>query len=104
MVPNKPPLPPQEKQALYEVMQPDVQLVDNPPPTFIVYAANDAVVPVENAYRLHKALIAKGGAAELHVFADAPHGFALREPLLPVGKWPELCAEWLKRAGMSEGK
>ena len=54
-------------------------------PTFIVYAANDAVVPVENAYRLHKALLAKGGAAELHVFADAPHGFALREKELPVG-------------------
>ena len=95
IIPNKPPLPPPEKQALYEAMQPDVQLLDSPPPAFIVYAANDAVVPVENAYRLHKALQEKGGAAELHVFADAPHGFALREKELPVGKWPELCAQWL---------
>ena len=92
VIANKPPLPPPEKQALYEAMQPDVQLADNPPPTFIVYAANDAVVPVENAYRLHKALHEK---AELHVFADAPHGFALREKTLPVGQWPELCARWL---------
>ena len=97
IVENKPPLPPPEKQALYEAMQPDVQLFDNPPPTFIVYAANDAVVPVENAYRLHKALLAKGGAAELHVFADAPHGFALREKSLPIAAWPTLCAQWLNQ-------
>ncbi|MEO8064257.1 MAG: alpha/beta hydrolase [Pseudomonadota bacterium] len=95
IVPDKPPLPPPEKQALYEAMQPDVQLMDSPPPAFIVYAANDAVVPVENAYRLHKALLAKGGSAELHVFADAPHGFALREKTLPVGTWPGLCEAWL---------
>lgn len=96
VIPNKPSLPPPEKQALYEAMQPDVQLLDFPPPAFIVYSANDEVVPVENAYRLHRALIAKGGKAELHIFADAPHGFALREKKLPVAKWPELCAEWLE--------
>lgn len=96
VIPDKPPLQPPEKQALYEVMQPDLQLLDRPPPAFIVYSANDEVVPMENAYRLHRALIAKGGSAELHVFADAPHGFALREKRGPVAKWPELCAEWLK--------
>jgi acetyl esterase/lipase len=96
VIPNKPPLPPPEKQALYEAMQPDVHLSDFPPPAFIVYSASDDVVPVENAYRLHRALIAKGGRAELHVFADAPHGFALRDKKLPVAKWPELCAEWLQ--------
>jgi acetyl esterase/lipase len=95
LIQNKPPLPPPEKQALYEAMQPDVHLLDNPPPAFIVYSANDAVVPLENAYRLHKALLAKGGAAELHVFAGAPHGFALRETSLPAGAWPALCARWL---------
>ena len=95
IIPNKPPLSPPEKQALYEAMQPDIQLADNPPPTFIVYAANDEVVPVENAYRLHKAILAKGGASELHVFADAPHGFALREREKPVREWPRLCEAWL---------
>jgi acetyl esterase/lipase len=95
IIPDKPPLPPPEKQALYEAMQPDIQLAENPPPTFIVYAANDDVVPVENAYRLHKAIHAKGGAAELHVFADAPHGFALREREKPVREWPTLCEAWI---------
>ncbi len=95
VVPNKPPLPPPEKQALYEALQPDVQLLDAPPPAFIVYSANDDVVPVENAWRLQRALLAKGGSAELHVFADAPHGFALRATQRPVAGWPGLCATWL---------
>jgi acetyl esterase/lipase len=99
VVPNKPPLPPPEKQALYEAMQPDVQLIDNPPPAFIVYSENDAVVPVENAHRLHKAITEKGAKSELHVFADAPHGFALREKDLPVGTWPTLCEIWLRQCG-----
>jgi len=100
IVANKPPLPPPEKQALYEAMQPDAHLLDAPPPAFIVYSANDAVVPVENAYRLHKALLGKGGFAELHVYADAPHGFALREKGLPVGVWPSLCEVWMLQAGI----
>src|SRR5688500_5457436 len=32
IIPNKPPLPPPEKQALYEAMQPDAHLADDPPP------------------------------------------------------------------------
>jgi acetyl esterase/lipase len=96
IIPNKPPLPPAEKQALYEAMQPDAHLGDDPPPAFIVYSAEDPVVPVENAYRLAAALRAKGGSAELHVFAKGKHGFALREKELPIGRWPRLCGEWLE--------
>jgi acetyl esterase/lipase len=97
IVTDKPPLPPPEKQALYEAMQPDAQLADDPPPAFIVYSAEDPVVPVENAYRLASALRAKGGSVETHVFARGKHGFALREKELPIGQWPRMCGEWLGR-------
>lgn len=99
VVADKPPLPPVEKQALYDALQPDAQLLRDPPPAFIVYAGNDPVVPVENAHRLHAAWTAAGGAAELHVFADAPHGFALDTVGLPVSAWPTLCAAWLRQTG-----
>ena len=101
IVADKPPLPPVEKQAMYDLLQPDAQLADAPPPTFIVYAGNDPVVPVANAYRLKDAIAAKGGAPELHVFADAPHGFALDTPDLPVSLWPLLCAAWLRQTGFT---
>ena len=101
IVADKPPLPPVEKQAMYDLLQPDAQLADKPPPTFIVYAGNDPVVPVANAYRLKDAIVAKGGAPDLHVFADAPHGFALDTPDLPVSLWPLLCAAWLRQTGFA---
>ena len=69
------------------------------PPTFIVYAGNDPVVPVENAHRLHRALRDAGGSAELHIFADAPHGFALDTTDMPVSIWPTLCEAWLRQVG-----
>ncbi|MEG3163353.1 alpha/beta hydrolase [Sphingomonas sp. PB2P19] len=99
IVADKPPLPQVEKQAMYDRLQPDAQLLPSPPPAFIVYAGNDPVVPVENARRLHAAWQAAGGDAELHVFADAPHGFALDTPGLPVSVWPLLCAAWLRQVG-----
>jgi acetyl esterase/lipase len=100
IVADKPPLPPPEKQALYDTLQPDAHLAADPPPTFIVYAGSDAVVPVRNAVRLYDALIEHDATAELHIFADAPHGFALREKELPAGAWPSLCEAWLRQIGV----
>ncbi|KQN04045.1 alpha/beta hydrolase [Sphingomonas sp. Leaf25] len=99
VIADKPPLPPVEKQAMYDALQPDVMLIPAPPPTFLVYSGNDPVVPVENAHRLHAAVQDNGGVSELHVFADAPHGFALDTPSGPVTLWPQLCAAWLRQLG-----
>lgn len=100
VVVDKPPLSPVEKQALYDALQPDAGLLADPPPAFIVYVADDPVVPVDNGLRLQRAYLDRGAHAELHVFAEAPHGFALRTPDLPVGAWPRLCARWLEAVGV----
>lgn len=99
IIADKPPLPPAEKQAMYDALQPDAMLAGSPPPTFIVYSDSDDVVPVENAYRLRDAVKTNGGTVELHVFSEAPHGFALDTPSGPVTLWPALCAEWLRQIG-----
>lgn len=102
IVPNKAPLAPPAKQALYDAVIPDEQLVRPAPPTFIVYGANDPVVPVVNAYRLAEGVRkAEGASVEVHVFADAPHGFALDAPAsLPVSRWPSLCEAWMEQQGL----
>jgi acetyl esterase/lipase len=97
IVADKKPLEPPEKQQLYDVVQPDVQLMSPAPPTFIVYSGNDPVVPAVNAYRLAEAMTKTGASVELHVFADAPHGFALDTVGLPVSKWPSMCEVWLEQ-------
>lgn len=100
IIPNKAPLEPPAKQALYDTVIPDQQLAKPAPPTFIVYSASDPIVPVVNAYRLAQAVQAAGGTVELHVFADAPHGFALDTEGLPVSEWPGMCQAWLKQKGL----
>lgn len=99
IVSNKAPLPPVEKQALYNAVQPDAQLLSPVPPLFIVYAGNDPVVPVVNAYRLAQAAGEKGALVETHVFADAPHGFGVDTAGKPVGKWMEMCEAWMRQGG-----
>lgn len=103
IVADKPPLDPPAKQQFYDTVQPEAQLASAPPPCFIVYAGNDPVVPVANAYRLAHALGEAGAHPELHVFADAPHGFALDTPDLPVSRWPMLCEAWLRQMGFLPG-
>ena len=67
------------------------------PPAFLLHAADDDVVPVENTLLLHAALRAKGVESELHVFAHGGHGFGLRRAAgKPVAVWPELFEAWAR--------
>ncbi len=80
---------------LVELMSNDTQVTDQTPPTFIAHASDDEAVPVENALRFYRALVAHKVPAELHVFAEGGHGFGMRQPG-PVEEWPTLLANWLK--------
>ncbi|CAG9990907.1 unnamed protein product [Clonostachys byssicola] len=102
IVTDKAPLPPAEKQAFYDAVQPDVQLESPAPPSFIVYSNNDPVVPVVNAHRLAEGITKSGGSVELHIFADAPHGFGIDTKNLPVSSWPLICEAWLRQHGWIE--
>ena len=65
-------------------------------PVFLAYALHDSAVPVDHALNLIKTLQQAGGDVEAHVFADAPHGFALRALDGSQGQWPGLAANWVQ--------
>ena len=69
------------------------------PPTFIVHAMDDDVVPIENSLQLVDALRAQNVPAELHAFETGGHGFGLGSEGTPAAAWPELCLNWLRRSG-----
>lgn len=96
--PSQPPLEPPEKQALYDAYPVDRQVAGDFPPAFLVMSDSDRRVPAENFLRLYSSLRRAGVATEMHVFAEAPHGFALRSAG-PVSAWPTLCAAWLRQRG-----
>lgn len=71
------------------------------PPAFLLHAADDAAVPLENSLRLEAALRAAKVATELHVFEEGGHGFGLRFAKgKPVEVWPDLVLAWWRRRGL----
>jgi len=61
------------------------------PPTFLMHAADDDAVPVENSLQLFAALKAQSIPAAMHIFEKGGHGFGLRGiDDTPLRAWPEL--------------
>lgn len=95
--PDQKPVLPVEKQALYDEYPSDQQITKDTAPTFLVTADNDDKVDSRNSTRFYSALKAAGVPAELHIFQDGKHGFAIRNAVgYPIAIWTRLCEEWLR--------
>ena len=72
------------------------------PPTFLVHAADDGLVPPANSIALFTALRAAQRPAALHVFEDGGHGFGTRLPATKsAAAWPSLFSSFANRQGVS---
>lgn len=70
----------------------------NTPPTFLVHAADDDVVPVKNSLVFFNTLLNAKVKAEMHIFQAGGHGFGLDNPE-SKDKWFEWCKNWLNANG-----
>jgi len=71
------------------------------PPTFLMHAADDASVPVENSLAMFAALKRANVAAEMHVFERGGHGFGLRGLEANSARaWPTLFLNWARMRGL----
>jgi acetyl esterase/lipase len=67
------------------------------PPVFLMHAADDAAVPVQNALVLYEALLQARVPAALHVFESGGHGFGLRGIAgTPLEDWPGMVTRWAR--------
>lgn len=82
------------------ILNSDIRVTAQTPPTFLVQAQDDPIDPVENSIVYHAALQEAGVRAELHVFEKGRHGFGLRRTELPITRWPELMEAWLHTIGV----
>jgi acetyl esterase/lipase len=71
------------------------QVTANTPPTFLVHAEDDDVVPVENTLMFYDALLKAKVKAEMHIFEAGGHGFGLNNPKTK-DKWIDWCKNWLE--------
>lgn len=85
---------------LVERLSTDLQVTSKTPPTFLVHGGTDGSVPAENSLLFYAALRRAGVPAELHLYQEGPHGFALEPGHGPISGWSARCAEWMKARGL----
>jgi acetyl esterase/lipase len=78
----------------------ELRVTSETPPTFLFHTTSDPGVPVENSVRFYLALVKAKVPAEMHLFANGPHGvgLALGDPELSL--WPTLLTNWLRARGL----
>jgi acetyl esterase/lipase len=82
-------------------LRPDIHVTRQTPPTFLVQAQNDDVDAVEESLAYYIALKKAGVPAEMHLYAEGGHAFALRRTKFPITEWPKLAEKWLATIGMT---
>jgi len=73
----------------------ELQVTKQTPPTFIVHAKDDKVVPIENSRNLAKALQGKDVPVQLVEYDLGGHGFGMRKKGIPADNWTEQLKIWL---------
>jgi acetyl esterase/lipase len=87
---------PEPNESLVEELSNELHIDANTPPTFLVHATDDKIVPVENSIMFYLALKNAGVATEMHIFSRGGHGFGLGFSTGFSCDWRQECIEWMK--------
>jgi len=83
-------------QTLVDEYSNEKQVDANTPPTFLVQAADDKVVPIQNSLMFFDALLTFKIKAEMHIFQAGGHGFGL-DNSTTKDKWIDWAKNWLEQ-------
>jgi acetyl esterase/lipase len=91
-------------ERLVEHFSNELQVRSDTPPTFLVHAADDKTVPVQNSINYFSSLKKYSVLSELHIFEKGGHGFGLAKNRDTESQWPQMCEQWLKLHGIINTK
>jgi len=86
-------------QQLIDLYSNEKQVTANTPPTFLVQAEDDDVVPVQNSLLFYNALLQNKVKAEMHIFPQGGHGFGLNNSTTK-DYWFDRLTEWMDGLGL----
>ena len=81
-----------------ELYSNEKQVTANTPPTFLIHAEDDDVVPVQNSLLFYDALVKNKVKSEMHIFEEGGHGFGMINPK-NKGRWFDWAANWMNENG-----
>ena len=84
--------------ALIREYSNEFQVTVSTPPTFIIHAEDDNVVPVVNTLYFYEALQRHGVPAEMHIYPKGGHGFGLHNPTTK-DEWADRLRNWMDANG-----
>ena len=87
-------------EALRTAYSPDLFVTKETPPAFMYHTFTDKTVPVEQGLRFYEAMVKAGVPAEMHIFANGPHGTGLGKGDAALDQWPGLLETWLRGQGL----
>ncbi|QNH61580.1 alpha/beta hydrolase [Hymenobacter sediminicola] len=76
----------------------DLQVTTQTPPTFLVHAADDKTVPVQNSLRFYEACLHHKVPAEMHLYPLGGHGFGMNNKTTK-DNWTDRLQNWLDANG-----
>jgi pectinesterase len=74
----------------------ELQVTTATPPSFLVHAGDDGVVPVDNSLRYYQACIKNKVPVELHLYPAGGHGFGMNNKTT-TDNWLERLRNWLNQ-------
>ncbi|GAB2957669.1 hypothetical protein GCM10027048_25370 [Hymenobacter coalescens] len=89
------PAPAAEQIRLYSN---ELQVTPQTPPTFLVHAADDKTVKVQNSLRFYEACLHHGVPVEMHLYPQGGHGFGLHNKTTK-DDWMGRLQNWLDAGG-----
>lgn len=84
--------------ALVHRFSNEEQVTSKTPPSFLVHAADDDVVPVANSISFVEALVRNKVPVEVHIYPSGGHGFGLHNKTTK-DEWMERLKNWLSMNG-----
>ncbi len=80
---------------MVEYFSNEKQVTEQTPPTFLLHATDDTVVPIENSLLFYKAVKDKGISATMHIYPKGGHGFGLGLHDEHLKDWGERMIDWI---------
>ena len=81
-------------------LSPGLSVPAGTPPVFLAHGGEDIISTPEHSVFMYLALKRAGIPAELHIYANTAHDFAVRPSDRPHSRWTDSCREWMRRQGL----